>query len=94
MAATVTALLTPVLALDGESIAGSSTAIALLSVISIVAGYLVLFGLWYFIFRDPERRSEKQPANDQPSRQEDPGCQTPAGKPAVQRKIGPRFRRR
>jgi hypothetical protein len=40
------------LALDGESLTGNGTAIAALSIISIVGGYLVLFALWYFVFRD------------------------------------------
>ena len=53
------------LALDGESITGSSTAIAVLSVVSIAGGYLLLFGLWYFVFRD---RGEEPPQNTQDDR--------------------------
>lgn len=43
------------LALDGESVSGNNTAIGVISVVSIVAGYLVLAALWYFVFRDKAR---------------------------------------
>jgi RsiW-degrading membrane proteinase PrsW (M82 family) len=43
------------LALDGESASGNTTAIAVISVVSIVFGYLVLAALWYFVFRDKAR---------------------------------------
>lgn len=57
--------LTLPLALDGESITGNSTSIAVLSIASIVGGYLVLFALWYFVFRDrsPKRTDERQTAD-------------------------------
>jgi hypothetical protein len=64
MAAGTLSLALP-LALDGESITGSSTAIAVLSVVSIVGGYLLLFALWYFVFRD---RGEKPPQSAQDER--------------------------
>jgi hypothetical protein len=38
-------------ALDGESGAANNTAIGAISVASVVAGYLVLAALWYFVFR-------------------------------------------
>jgi hypothetical protein len=41
------------LALDGESVAesgGNGTAIAVVSVVSIVGGYLLLFVLWRYVF--------------------------------------------
>ncbi|HMD51216.1 MAG TPA: hypothetical protein VKG62_00775 [Solirubrobacteraceae bacterium] len=48
------------LALDGESSgAGNSTGIAVISIVSIVSGYLLLAGLWYFVFRDKARSGEK-----------------------------------
>jgi hypothetical protein len=51
-------------ALDGESVSGNNTAIGVISVVSIVAGYLVLAALWYFVFRDKsrsKRRKESSP---------------------------------
>jgi hypothetical protein len=41
------------LALDGEAVSetgGDATAIAVVSAISIVCGYLVLFALWRYVF--------------------------------------------
>jgi hypothetical protein len=43
------------LALDGESASGNTTAIAVISAVSIVLGYLLLAALWYFVFRDKAR---------------------------------------
>jgi hypothetical protein len=48
------------LALDGESASGNSTAIALISLVSIVFGYLLLAGLWYFVFRDKTRDKRRK----------------------------------
>jgi hypothetical protein len=48
------ALLLPV-ALDGEAVSSNNTAIAVISVISIVSGYLLLAALWYFVFRQKAR---------------------------------------
>jgi hypothetical protein len=47
-------------ALDGESVTGSNTALAVISVVSMVFGYLLLAALWYFVFspRARERRSK------------------------------------
>ena len=51
-------------ALGGDSLAGNSAAVAALAVLSMVVGYFVLAGLWYFVFRrspaerDAERRAE------------------------------------
>jgi hypothetical protein len=55
------------LALDGESAAeagGSGTAIAVISVVSIVAGYLLLAGLWYFVFREKARAKRRSSRSD------------------------------
>jgi hypothetical protein len=49
------------LALDGESVAGNNTAIAVISVVSIVFGYLLLAGLWYFVF-SAKASSRRRPA--------------------------------
>ena len=43
-------LLAP-LALDGESVNSNNTAIAAVSLASIVCGFLLLGALWYFVFR-------------------------------------------
>jgi hypothetical protein len=48
------------LALDGESVNSNNTAIGVISVVSIVAGYLVLAALWYFVFRDKARAKRKK----------------------------------
>lgn len=51
------------LALDGEAEAeagGNGTAIAIVSAISIVFGYLVLAALWHFVFRDKARAKRRK----------------------------------
>jgi Na+/proline symporter len=47
--------LAPLLALDGESATGNNTAIAVIALVSMVACYLLLGGLWYFVFREKAR---------------------------------------
>jgi hypothetical protein len=47
-------------ALGGESAGGESTGIAVISAVSIVAGYLLIAGLWYFVFRDRSRARRKR----------------------------------
>jgi uncharacterized membrane-anchored protein len=49
------------LALDGESVNNNNTGIAVISVVSIVGGYLLLAGLWYFVFREKARDKHKRP---------------------------------
>jgi hypothetical protein len=44
------ALLLP-LALDGESVNNNNSAIAAVTIASIVGGFLLLGALWYFVFR-------------------------------------------
>jgi hypothetical protein len=51
-----TPALSLILALDGESATGNSTDIAVISLVSIVFGYLLLAALWYFVFRDKDRK--------------------------------------
>jgi len=52
------------LALDGESASGNSTGIAVISLVSIVFGYLLLAALWYFVFRDKARAKRKGGPSD------------------------------
>lgn len=50
------------LALDGESAGGSSTGLAAISVASMVVGWLLVAGLWFFVFSAKARaRKEKNP---------------------------------
>jgi hypothetical protein len=50
-------------ALDGESGLSGNTGLAIISVDSIVFGYLLLAALWHFVFsaRARRRRGEKDP---------------------------------
>jgi amino acid transporter len=58
-------LLTLPLALDGESSNSGNTAIGVISVVSIVFGYLLLAALWYFVFRGKAReKRRKRPSAD------------------------------
>ena len=41
--------------LDGESVNNSNTGLAVISLVSIVVGWLALAALWYFVFRDRSR---------------------------------------
>jgi hypothetical protein len=60
----VTALLLSVpLALNGESGAGN-TAIGVISVVSIVSGYLLLWALWHFVFRERAREKRKRASRE------------------------------
>lgn len=52
------------LALGGESAGGDSTGLAVISVVSIVAGYLLIAALWYFIFRDRARSKRRNGSSD------------------------------
>jgi len=51
------------LALDGESAASGSTGLAIISIVSIVFGYVLLACLWHFVFSATarRRRGEKDP---------------------------------
>jgi hypothetical protein len=52
------------LALDGEAaieIGGNGTAIAVISAISIVAGYLLLFALWRYVFSSKAKAKRGEP---------------------------------
>jgi hypothetical protein len=56
-------LLVP-LALDGESASSNNTAIAVISLVSIVSGYLLLAALWYFVFREKAREKRRRGSSD------------------------------
>ena len=51
------------LALDGESAVQSNEALAILSIVSIVFGWVLIACLWFFVFsaRARRRRGEKDP---------------------------------
>ncbi|HWY90287.1 MAG TPA: hypothetical protein VNY31_06400 [Solirubrobacteraceae bacterium] len=52
------------LALDGDAAAetgGSGEAIAVVSVISIVGGYLLLFALWRYVFSEKAKVKRREP---------------------------------
>ncbi|HXB15005.1 MAG TPA: hypothetical protein VNV44_04595 [Solirubrobacteraceae bacterium] len=64
LGAAALAALAPLLALDGESAPPSnSTAVAVISIVSIVFGYVLLAALWHFVFsaKARRRRGEKDP---------------------------------
>jgi hypothetical protein len=50
-------------ALDGESALAGNTALAIVSIVSIVFGYVLLAALWHFVFsaKARRRRGEKDP---------------------------------
>jgi hypothetical protein len=58
------AMLSLPLALGGESAGRESTGIAVISVASIVAGYLLIAALWYFVFRDSARARRRRDRSD------------------------------
>ena len=52
------------LALDGESVTesgGDATAIAVISAISLVSGYLLLFALWRYVFSAKAKAKRGEP---------------------------------
>ena len=48
------------LALDGESANRSNVGLAVISVVSMVFGYLLIAGLWFFVFRDKARARRRE----------------------------------
>jgi hypothetical protein len=52
------------LALDGEATTGNSTGLAVISLVSMVFGYVALFALWWFVFRDKARAKRKRKSSD------------------------------
>jgi hypothetical protein len=59
-----TLILSLPLALDGESVTGNNTGLAVISVVSIACGYVVLAALWYFVFRDKARARREKDSSD------------------------------
>ena len=49
------------LALDGESAGGNSTGLAVIAIVSMISGYLLLAGLWHFVFSARARRRRGEP---------------------------------
>jgi hypothetical protein len=49
-----------ILALDGESVTTGNEGLAVISVVSMVSGYVLLAGLWYFVFRDKAREKREK----------------------------------
>lgn len=52
------------LALDGEAETTGSTGLGILSVASIAIGWIGLFALWYFVFRDKSRSKRGKGSSD------------------------------
>ena len=52
------------MALDGESVSGNSTWIALIAVVSMVSGYVLLAAFWWFFFRDKSRSRRRRGGPD------------------------------
>jgi hypothetical protein len=52
------------LALGGEAESSNSTAIGVISVLSIALGYVGLFALWWFVFRDKSRSKRKKDSSE------------------------------
>ncbi len=52
------------LALDGEAEGARNTGLGIVSAVSIAVGYLALFALWWFVFRDRARSKRKKDPSD------------------------------
>jgi hypothetical protein len=52
------------LALDGEAETANNTGLGVISVVSIVLGWIGLFALWYFVFRDKSRSKRRKDSSD------------------------------
>jgi branched-subunit amino acid ABC-type transport system permease component len=48
------------MALDGEAESANSTGLGVISVVSIGITYVVLFALWFFVFRDRSGSKRKK----------------------------------
>jgi hypothetical protein len=60
----VGALVSLPMALGGEAETSGNTGLGIISVVSIGAGYVGLFALWYFVFRDKSRSKRKKDPTD------------------------------
>jgi hypothetical protein len=52
------------MALGGEAETSNNTGLGIISVVSIAAGYVGLFALWFFVFRDKSRAKRKKRSPD------------------------------
>jgi hypothetical protein len=52
------------MALGGEAETSSNTGLGIISVVSIGLGYVGLFALWLFVFRDKARAKRKKDPTD------------------------------
>jgi hypothetical protein len=59
-----TLILSAPLALDGESVGNGNTGLAIITVVSIVLGYVLLGALWWFVFRDRSRSKRDKDSSD------------------------------
>jgi hypothetical protein len=52
------------MALGGEAETSSNVGLGVISVVSIAIGYVGLFALWFFVFRDRSRSKRKNDSSD------------------------------
>jgi len=52
------------LALGGEAETSNNVGLGVISVVSIALGYVGLFALWFFVFRDKSRSKRKKDSSD------------------------------
>ncbi len=52
------------LALVGEAESSGDVGLGVISVVSIALGYVGLFALWYFVFRDKSRSKRNRDSSD------------------------------
>jgi hypothetical protein len=52
------------LALDGEAEGANNIGLGVISVVSITVGYVGLFALWWFVFRDRSRSKRRKRHSD------------------------------
>lgn len=81
----------PVLALGGESLSADTTLIAVVSLASMIGGYLLLFALWHFVFRHQGREDNREQGISDARSARDPHPITAA---RIDRRRGARLRRR
>ena len=52
------------LALDGEAASGNNTALGVISVATILIGWILLGALWYFVFRRKVREKRERRSSE------------------------------
>jgi hypothetical protein len=52
------------IALGGEAETANNTGLGIISAVSIGAGYVGLFALWFFVFRDKSRGKRKKDSSE------------------------------